>query len=237
MACRPIIWEGGVLMEKVVSGRRPLSELLRAIDTCPTIEKLFELVKNEHIVIRMKSQNAASNIPFRPLDKDTTPPLERLRAQVREAAIAMYQPDQSMQRLMYQIDTCPTIDQLFKLVKDEHIVIQMKSQNAASNIPFRPLPKDTTPPLEKLREQVREAAAAMFRVREKERLIRAIETCPSIDKLFELVKNEHIVIRMKSQNSASNLPQRRLSGAELTPDTTPLERLRQQVLEAVIYGG
>ena len=224
-------------MKAQTTGRRPLSELLRAIDTCPTIDKLFELVKNEHIVIRMQSQNAASNIPYQPLPKDTTPPLERLRAQVREAAIAMYQEDQAEQRLMYKIDTCPSIDKLFKLVKDEHIVIQMKSQNAASNIPFQPLPKDTTPPLERLRDQVREAAAAMFRVREKERLIRAVETCPSIDKLFELVKNEHIVIRMKSQNSASNLPQHRLSGAELKPDTTPLERLRQQVLEAVIYGG
>ena len=224
-------------MHEQTAPRRPMNELLRAIDTCPTIEKLFELVKNEHIIVRMKSQNAASNIPMKPLSKDMTPPLERLRAQVREAAVAMYDVDHSMERLMYKIDTCPTIDQLFKLVKDEHIVIQMKSQNAASNIPFQPLPKDTTPPLEKLREQVREAAVTMFRDRSKERLIRAIETCPSIDKLFELVKNEHIVIRMKSQHSASNLPQRRLSGAELTPDTTPLERLRQQVLEAVIYGG
>ena len=34
-------------------------ELLRAIDTCPTINKLFELVKNEHIVIRMKRPLAA----------------------------------------------------------------------------------------------------------------------------------------------------------------------------------
>lgn len=224
-------------MQSKKTPRRPLSELLRAIDTCPTIDKLFELVKNEHIVIQMKSQNAASNIPFRPLPQNPgSLPLDRLRAQVREAAVRMYDEDHSMDRLMYKIDTCPTIDKLFQLVKDEHIVIQMKSQNAASNIPFEPLPKDTTPPLEKLREQVREAAVKMFRDRSKERLIRAIETCPSIDKLFELVKNEHIVIRMKSQNSASCLPQHRLSGAELKPDSTPLERLRQQVLEAVIYG-
>ena len=223
-------------MQATTRPRRPLSELLRAIDTCPTIDKLFELVKNEHIVIQMKSQQAASNVPYRPLQPDTTPPLDKLRAQVREAAIAMYNEDRSMDRLMYKIDTCPTIDKLFELVKNEHIVIQMKSQQAASNIPFQPLPKDTTPPLERLREQVREAAQAMHKNRSKERLIRAVETCPTIDKLFELVKNEHIVIRMKSQNSASCLPQRQLSGAELKPDSTPLERLRQQVLEAVIYG-
>ena len=138
--------------------------------------------------------------------------------------------------LLRAIDTCPSIDKLFALVKNERIVIQMKSQQAASNIPFRELPKNPMiSPLESLRAQVREAAIAMYKNHTKEELIRAVETCPSIDKLFELVKNEHIVIRMKSQNSASCLPQKRLTGAELTPDSTPLERLRQQVLEAVIY--
>lgn len=139
--------------------------------------------------------------------------------------------------LLHAIDTCPTIGQLCELVRREHIVIQMKSQQAASNIPFRPLPQNPQiSPLESLRAQVREAAIAMYQSHTKAELIRAVETCPSIDKLFELVKNEHIVIQMKSQNSASCLPQHRLSGAELRPDTTPLERLRQQVLEAVIYG-
>ena len=71
----------------------------------------------------------------------------------------------------------------------------------------------------------------------KEQLIRAVETCPSIDKLFELVKNEHIVIQMKSQSSASCLPQHKLSGSELMPAASPLERLREQVLEAVMNGG
>lgn len=140
--------------------------------------------------------------------------------------------------LLKAIDSCETIGQLCELVKHEHIVIQMKSQQAASNIPYRELEKNPAlSPVESLRAQVREAAIAMSRGHTKEQLIRAVQTCPSIDKLFELVKNEHIVIRMKSQNSASCLPQRKLSGGELTPDTTPLERLKQQVLEAVIYGG
>lgn len=139
--------------------------------------------------------------------------------------------------LLKAIDSCETIGQLCELVKHEHIVIRMKSQQAASNIPFRELPKNPAiSPVESLRAQVREAAIAMYRGHTKEQLIRAIQTCPSIDKLFELVKNEHIVIRMKSQNYASCLPQRRLTDQELMPDTTPLERLKQQVLEAVIYG-
>ena len=141
-----------------------------------------------------------------------------------------------LSELLHAIDTCPSIDKLFALVKNEHIVIRMKSQQAASNIPYRELPKNPMlSPLESLRAQVREAAIAMYKKHTKDELIRAVETCPSIDKLFELVKNEHIIIRMKSQNSASCLPQKRLSGSELMPDTTPLERLRQQVLEAVIY--
>ena len=139
--------------------------------------------------------------------------------------------------LLKAIDSCRTIGQLCELVRHEHIVIQMKSQQAASNIPYRELPKNPEiSPVESLRAQVREAAIAMYSGHTKEQLIRAVETCPSIDKLFELVKNEHIVIQMKSQNSASCLPQRRLSGAELMPDTTPLDRLKQQVLEAIIYG-
>ena len=70
-----------------------------------------------------------------------------------------------------------------------------------------------------------------------EQILRAIETCPTIDKLFEIVKNEHIVIRMKSFNSASSLPQQKLGGAELLPATSPLDRLKEQVLDAVINGG
>ena len=142
-----------------------------------------------------------------------------------------------MGELLRAVDTCPTIEKLFELVKNEHIVIQMKNQQAASNIPFRPLPHDSArSPIDSLRAQVREAVIAMYKDHTKDELINAVKTCPTIDKLFELVKKEHIVIQMKSQNSASCLPMRRLSGSELTPDTTPLERLKQQVLEAIIYG-
>lgn len=143
----------------------------------------------------------------------------------------------TLPELLKAIDDCQSISQLCALVQHEHIVIQMKSQQAASNIPYQELPKNPAlSPIESLRAQIREAAIAMDRQHSKEELIRAVETCPSIDKLFELVKNEHIVIRMKSQHSASCLPQHRFTPDELMPATTPLERLRQQVLDAVIYG-
>ena len=148
------------------------------------------------------------------------------------------------EELLRAIDTCPTIDKLFELVKNEHIVIQMKSFNSASNLPmYKPELKPDKLPLDRLREQVRQAVIDEARRQSapppaqghtKEQLIRAVETCPTIDKLFELVKNEHIVIQMKSFNSASNLP---MYKPELKPDKSPLDRLKEQVMDAVMNGG
>ena len=148
----------------------------------------------------------------------------------------------SLEELLRAIDTCPSIDKLFELVKNEHIVIQMKSFNSASSLP-RQEPKliPDLSPLDSLRIQVRQAVldearrkAAPPTVHTKEQLIRAIETCPTIDKLFELVKNEHIVIQMKSFNSASSLPAYK---PQLIPDKSPLDSLKEKVMEAVLNGG
>lgn len=152
------------------------------------------------------------------------------------------------EELLRAIDTCPSIDKLFAIVKNEHIVIQMQSFNSASSLP-KQAPKQIPDlsPLDSLKIQVRQAVLDEARRKgappqqpqrhTKEQLIRAVQTCPTIDKLFELVKNEHIVIRMKSFSSASGLPQKRLSGAELMPDKSPLDRLKEQVLDAVMNGG
>ena len=138
--------------------------------------------------------------------------------------------------LLKAIDDCRTIGELFALVRREGIMIQMRSQSAASNIQYTPLPKNPgVLPLDTLKKQVREAVIDANRKHTKEQLVRAVETCPTIDKLFELVKNEHIVIRMKSFSSASNLPQNKPAEMELIPDKTPLDRLKEQVVEAVLY--
>ena len=145
------------------------------------------------------------------------------------------------EQLLRAIDTCPSIDKLFELVKNEHIVIQMQSFSSASSLP-RQAPKQIPDlsPLESLKIQVRQAVLDAARRQSvpprhtKEQLIRAVQTCPTIDKLFELVKNEHIVIRMKSFSSASSLPQQRLGAGELIPDKSPLDRLKEQVLDAVM---
>ncbi|MBQ7218281.1 MAG: hypothetical protein IJS27_02150 [Ruminococcus sp.] len=138
--------------------------------------------------------------------------------------------------LLNAIDSCKTISALFNLVHSQGIVIQMRSQSSASNLNYKPLPKNPNIlPLDTLKKQLREAAIEDHRRHTKEQLIRAVQTCPTIDKLFELVKNEHIVIRMKSFNSASNLPQNTPSGPDLMPDKSPLDRLKERVIEAVMY--
>jgi hypothetical protein len=235
-------------MQNQFEQRMQMSLLLREIDECRTIGEILDLVKREHIIVPALIQQGGAGDPsgFVP---------ESLRIQVREAAVAklcggkVYRPpspdeekDESIrgderQELIREVEECETIDKLFEIVRDRHIVIQMKSQNAASNIPFEPLPENPElSPLDTLRSQVRDAVDEMFRDDDRQELIREVQTCPTIDKLFEIVRDRHIVIQMKSQNSASCLPQKQFSEEELMPDTTPLERLRQQVLEAILYG-
>ena len=224
-----------------VQGRQkmPLGNLLNAIDECRSINELFALVHREGIVIQMRSQSAASNIAYKPLAKNPgILPLDTLKKQVREAVIESSK-QHSTEQLIRAIETCPTIDKLFELVKRENIVIQMKSFNSASNLPqLKPSEMQLVPdksPLERLKEQVVNAVRDAARKHTKEQLIRAVETCPTIDKLFELVKNEHIVIRMKSFNSASNLPRQNPSELQMIPDKSPLDRLKEQVVEAIKY--
>ena len=138
--------------------------------------------------------------------------------------------------LLKAIDECQSINELFALVHREGIVIQMRSQSSASNIQYKPLPKNPgILPLETLKKNVREAAIEASRKHSKEQLLHAVATGPTIDKLFELVKNEHIVIQMKSFHSASNLPQKKPSEMELMPASSPLDRLKEQVMEAIMY--
>ncbi len=224
-----------------VQGRQkmPLGNLLNAIDECRSINELFALVHREGIVIQMRSQSAASNIAYKPLANNPgILPLDTLKKQVREAVIESSK-QHSTEQLIRAIETCPTIDKLFELVKRENIVIQMKSFNSASNLPqLKPSEMQLVPdksPLERLKEQVVNAVRDASRKHTKEQLIRAVETCPTIDKLFELVKNEHIVIRMKSFNSASNLPRQNPSELQMIPDKSPLDRLKEQVVEAIKY--
>lgn len=63
-------------------------ELLNAVDNCETIAELFELVRKEHIDIRMQTLCSASCIPPRPLTfdpADMVAPLVKLKRAVRFA--------------------------------------------------------------------------------------------------------------------------------------------------------
>ena len=237
--------------EEKTSGSK--ERLVREIKACPTIDKLFELVKTEHIVIPMKSFSSASGLPkVKPELKPEGSPLERLKEQVLDAIIDKAptvteqpkpetpapQPESPEDRLIRAIEICPTIDKLFELVKQEHIVIQMKSFSSASGLPqYKPELKPEGSPLDRLKEQVLNAVRAQYRPQpnhSKEQLLRAVDTCPSIDKLFALVKQERIPLRMKSFSSASALPRQTFGKDELKPDKLPLDRLKEQVREAIL---
>lgn len=49
--------------KKIVKKKRTKNALLSKIDHCTTINELFDVIKEEGIVVRMQSLPAASNIP------------------------------------------------------------------------------------------------------------------------------------------------------------------------------
>ena len=137
--------------------------------------------------------------------------------------------------LIRAVDSCVSINQLFALVQREGIVIRMKSQQSASSLPKQyPAPMPQRSPLDKLKDQVKAAIYEAERRVSKEDILDAIDKCNTIIQIFQLVQKHNIVIQMKSQQSASCLPMKKVP---LRPDKTPLESLKEQVKEAVINGG
>lgn len=127
--------------EPRVLGYQRLSgaQLLKAIDDCTSLSQLFALIQLEGIVLQMHSQPGASNLKQRTLspnqviaeNKDT--PLDRLKAQVREAV--------RKRVIIDKINETATLSELFALMQNEGIVLQMHSQPGASNLAPRRLSK------------------------------------------------------------------------------------------------
>ena len=137
--------------------------------------------------------------------------------------------------LLQAIDACQSISQVCALVQHEHIVIQMKSQQSASCLPKQQLiPMPDRSPLDSLKAQVKDAVLEAARRDTKEDILKAIDRCNTIVQIFQLVQKHNIVIQMKSQQSASCLPMQKLPPR---PDTSPLDRLKEQVKDAVMNGG
>ena len=72
-----------------------------------------------------------------------------------------------------------------------------------------------------------------YQKKTKEELLKAIDSCVSISQLCALVQHEHIVIQMKSQSSASSLPQKKLAAEDFIPNRSPLDKLKEDIKEAV----
>ncbi len=72
-----------------------------------------------------------------------------------------------------------------------------------------------------------------YQKKSKAELLEAIDSCVSISQLCALVQHEHIIIQMKSQSSASGLPQKKLTAEDFIPNRSPLDKLKDDVKEAV----
>ena len=72
-----------------------------------------------------------------------------------------------------------------------------------------------------------------YQKKNKSELLKAIDSCVSISQLCALVQHEHIVIQMKSQSSASGIPQKKLTAEDFIPNRSPLDKLKDDVKEAV----
>ena len=136
--------------------------------------------------------------------------------------------------LLRAVDNCQTVEQIFSFVKNTGLVIQMKSQQSASSLPKpAPVPLPQKSPLESLKSQVKAAVLEAERREKKEDILRQIDSCNTIVQIFQLVQRHNIVIQMKSQQSASCLPMKKVP---LIPDKSPLDSLKEQVKDAVING-
>ncbi len=137
--------------------------------------------------------------------------------------------------LLKAVDNCQTIEQVFAFVKHTGLVIQMKSQQSASSLPRpTPVPMPQQSPLDSLKRQVKEAIYEAERRDKREDILREIDSCNTIIQIFQLVQRHNIVIQMKSQQSASCLPMKKVP---LIPDKSPLDSLKEQVKDAVMNGG
>ena len=66
------------------------------------------------------------------------------------------------------------------------------------------------------------------------KLILAVNACESISQLFELVRQEKIILRMQSLQSASCIPMRPHNIPKGDTEDTPLSRLKEAVCACVI---
>lgn len=74
---------------------------------------------------------------------------------------------------------------------------------------------------------------AVKKKRSKNALLSRIDHCKTISELFEVVREEGIVVRMQCLPGASNIPPRKLNTGYGTRQTEFLERLKRSVMMQV----
>lgn len=132
--------------------KKPIPQLLKAIDDCTSLSQLFALIQHEQIEIQMHAQSDASNVTPRKLSTseiigNRDLPLDRLKNEVKKAVCLNYVPpksDSGDSALIGEIRATKTLSELFALLRREHIVLQMHAQSGASNL----TPKQLEPKLQ-----------------------------------------------------------------------------------------
>lgn len=143
------------------------SQLLQAIDECTSLSQLFALIQHEEIAIQMHAQSGASNLTpkkltVQDLAKDKNFPLDRLKTEVKKAVWNCCDITQNREEdteLIKAIRKTKSLNELFTLIKQEKITIQMHAQSGASNLALKKLePRiiiDTNDsPFERLKSEV-----------------------------------------------------------------------------------
>ncbi|MBQ0097532.1 MAG: hypothetical protein KBS62_01175 [Oscillospiraceae bacterium] len=72
-----------------------------------------------------------------------------------------------------------------------------------------------------------------YKKKTKAELLKAIENCVSISQLCALVQHEHIEIRMRCQQGASNIPMKKLTAKDFIPNRSPLEKMKDEIRQIV----
>ena len=160
---------------------------------------------------------------------------------VNNAYRAGYQ-KKGIRELLQAIDDCTSLSQLFALIQNEQIEIQMHAQSDASNVRPRKLStqeylKSKQLPLDRLKEEVKKAVCGGVEIpmprEDDSEIVKKIWATETLSELFALLQKEHIVIQMHAQSGASNLSPKTLKPKPVDAKISPFERFKAEVVKSL----
>lgn len=166
-------------------------------------------------------------------------PQEQAGDWVNNAYLAGYR-RKNITELLWAIDECTSLSQLFALLQHEQIEIQMHAQSGASNLAPRKLsPKEIRElPLDRLKAEVKKSVCGGYvppKVRKEDSaLVQAIMDTKTLSELFALIQRENIRIPMHAQSGASNLAPKKLEPRIQTDaELSPFDRFKAEIVRSL----